>query len=146
MKILYDGQIYADQIAGGIGRYFTNIINRLPESAQPTLTASYRRNKHPYPSHPHLQLQEFPNFRPHRIAHKLRGQYFRWAAHDDICGAELLAKCVAVLDANPDVVLCSTRIVKIDERGFIYSVDRAGSGMHVLRLTEDGKKAAGLPP
>jgi glycosyltransferase involved in cell wall biosynthesis len=78
VKILYDGQIYADQIAGGIGRYFTNIINRLPESAQPTLTASYRRNKHPYPSHPHLQLQEFPNFRPHRIAHKLRGQYFRW--------------------------------------------------------------------
>lgn len=47
-----------------------------------------------------------------------RGQYFRWAAHDDICGAELLANCVAVLDANPEVVLCSTSIVKIDERGY----------------------------
>ena len=39
-----------------------------------------------------------------------------------------------------------TNNVEIDERGFIYSVDRAGSGMHILRLTEDGKKAAGLPP
>lgn len=47
-----------------------------------------------------------------------RGQYFRWAAHDDICGAELLANCVAVLDANPDIVLCSTIIVKIDESGY----------------------------
>ncbi|WP_309735690.1 glycosyltransferase family 1 protein [Chamaesiphon sp. OTE_75_metabat_556] len=78
MKILYDGQIYADQITGGIGRYFTNIINRLPEADQPTLTTSYRRNKSSYPTHPNLQIQEFPNFRPHQIAHKLRGHYFRW--------------------------------------------------------------------
>lgn len=78
MKILYDGQIYADQIAGGINRYFTNIINRLPQDAQPTLTASYRNNKSNYPIHPNLQLHEFPDFRPSRIAHKLRNQYFRW--------------------------------------------------------------------
>ncbi len=78
MKILYDGQIYADQITGGIGRYFTNIIERLPQSAQPTLTASYHQNKSLYPKHPNLELQEFPDFRPYRIAHKLRGHYFRW--------------------------------------------------------------------
>jgi glycosyltransferase involved in cell wall biosynthesis len=81
VKILYDGQIYADQITGGIGRYFTNIIERLPADTQPTLTTSYRQNKNLYPHHPNLQLQEFPDFRPHRIAHKLRGQYFRW--HND---------------------------------------------------------------
>jgi hypothetical protein len=39
-----------------------------------------------------------------------------------------------------------TNNVEVDERGYIYSVDRAGSGMHILRLTEDGKKAAGLAP
>ena len=78
MKILYDGQIYADQITGGISRYFTNIIERLPSDTQPTLTTCYRRNKTLYPRHPNLQLQEFPDFRPHRIAHKLRSQYFRW--------------------------------------------------------------------
>ena len=78
MKILYDGQIYADQITGGISRYFTNIITRLPQTAQPTLTASYRRRKSHYPTHPNLQLQEFPDFRPSRIAHSIRSQYFRW--------------------------------------------------------------------
>lgn len=39
-----------------------------------------------------------------------------------------------------------TNNVEVDERGYIYSVDRAGSGMHILRLTEDGKKAAALAP
>ena len=39
-----------------------------------------------------------------------------------------------------------TNNVEIDERGLIYSVDRAGSGMHILRLTTNGKKAAGLAP
>jgi glycosyltransferase involved in cell wall biosynthesis len=78
MRILYDGQIYADQTTGGISRYFTNLIDRLPSDIDPTLTCTYRHNKSHYPTHLNLQLQEFPDFRPYRIAHKLRGQYFRW--------------------------------------------------------------------
>jgi glycosyltransferase involved in cell wall biosynthesis len=78
VKILYDGQIYADQTTGGINRYFTNIITRLPDDTLPTLTASHRSNKSYYPTHPNLQLQEFPNFRPYRIAHSLRSYYLRW--------------------------------------------------------------------
>ena len=39
-----------------------------------------------------------------------------------------------------------TNNVEVDERGYIYSVDRAGSGMHILRLAAEGKKAAGLAP
>jgi hypothetical protein len=38
-----------------------------------------------------------------------------------------------------------TNNVEIVERGFICSADRAGSGMHILGLAADGKKAAGLP-
>jgi glycosyltransferase involved in cell wall biosynthesis len=78
VKIFYDGQIYADQTTGGINRYFSNIITRLPEDTQPTLTASYRHDRSYYPTHPNLQLQEFPNFRPYRIAHSIRSYYLRW--------------------------------------------------------------------
>ncbi len=46
-----------------------------------------------------------------------RGQYFRWAAHDDVLAPELLEKCVAVLDRCPEVVLCLTGITAIDEHG-----------------------------
>ncbi len=43
---------------------------------------------------------------------------------------------------------CKTAIqsnnVETDDRGYIYVVDRANTGMHILELTEDARKAAGL--
>ena len=46
-----------------------------------------------------------------------RGQYFKWAAHDDVCRPTYLARCVAVLDADPTVVNCHSRTRVIDETG-----------------------------
>ena len=82
MKILYDGHIYAQQIAGGINRYFSNIIDRLPLDIQPILTVPYRANKLNYPNNPCLKLREFRYFRPSRIAQPLSLQYFRAIACD----------------------------------------------------------------
>jgi glycosyltransferase involved in cell wall biosynthesis len=45
------------------------------------------------------------------------GEYFRWAADDDVCAPELIAKCVAVLDRDPSVVLCYSMVTEIDENG-----------------------------
>jgi glycosyltransferase involved in cell wall biosynthesis len=45
------------------------------------------------------------------------GQYFRWAAHDDLCAPELLEKCVAVLEHEPEIVLCYTETINIDQKG-----------------------------
>lgn len=46
-----------------------------------------------------------------------RGEYFHWAAYDDICAPELIEKCVAALDADPSAVLCFSTVVDIDEHG-----------------------------
>jgi len=46
-----------------------------------------------------------------------RGEYFRLAAHDDVCEPELLERCVAVLDERPEVVVCHTAMVSIDADG-----------------------------
>jgi hypothetical protein len=46
-----------------------------------------------------------------------RGEYFRWHAHDDMCQPQYLAACVALLDAQPDVVLAYPRTVVVDETG-----------------------------
>lgn len=45
------------------------------------------------------------------------GEYFKWAAHDDICEPELLARCVEVLDRDPGVVLCYSKTRIIDAEG-----------------------------
>ncbi|MEL7067983.1 MAG: glycosyltransferase family 1 protein [Cyanobacteria bacterium J06581_3] len=78
MRILYDGQIYTKQTTGGINRYFTNIINRLPQDVYPILTTQHRKNKLHYPVHPNLTLKEYWGFRPHRLSLKARATYFRW--------------------------------------------------------------------
>lgn len=46
-----------------------------------------------------------------------RGEFFRWAAHDDVCAPELIAKCVSVLDNDPSIILCYTMITEINEAG-----------------------------
>jgi glycosyltransferase involved in cell wall biosynthesis len=81
VKILYDGQTYAQQTAGGINRYFANIIDRLPQDIHPTLSAPYRTNKLNYPTHSNLRLREFRAFRPSRISQQVSIQYFRWLEH-----------------------------------------------------------------
>jgi glycosyltransferase involved in cell wall biosynthesis len=52
-----------------------------------------------------------------RVFQLASGEYFKWAAHDDICLPNFLARCVEVLDRDPSVVLCYTRTITIDEEG-----------------------------
>jgi len=47
------------------------------------------------------------------------GEYFKWAAHDDICSPDFLSKCIDVLEKDSSVVLCSTEVTFIDENGKI---------------------------
>lgn len=46
-----------------------------------------------------------------------RGEYFKWAAHDDNLAPEFLAVLVAVLDADPGCVLTYSTTVRINARG-----------------------------
>jgi glycosyltransferase involved in cell wall biosynthesis len=57
-------------------------------------------------------------FRNHnRVVALAQGEYFSWAAHDDIRKPEHLARCVEALDRNPDIVLCFTREQRVNADG-----------------------------
>ncbi|EAW42903.1 glycosyltransferase family 2 protein, partial [Nodularia spumigena] len=45
------------------------------------------------------------------------GEYFKWAAYDDLHAPDFIMKCVAVLDNKPTVVLCHSHVSLIDENG-----------------------------
>jgi glycosyltransferase involved in cell wall biosynthesis len=45
------------------------------------------------------------------------GEFFKWAAHDDIIAPDFLARCVAALDGDPSSVLCCSQIKIIDAAG-----------------------------
>ncbi|MEP7242483.1 MAG: glycosyltransferase family A protein [Gammaproteobacteria bacterium] len=46
-----------------------------------------------------------------------RGEYHKWSTADDYWDPSFLAKCVPVLDQNPDVVLCYSKTKLIDAEG-----------------------------
>jgi glycosyltransferase involved in cell wall biosynthesis len=45
------------------------------------------------------------------------GEYFKWAAHDDVLAPEFLATCINILDSDPSIVLCHSKTGCIDEHG-----------------------------
>jgi glycosyltransferase involved in cell wall biosynthesis len=67
MRILYDGQIYKYQAAGGITRYFANLINRLPQNFIPYLTIPQQKEVI-YPIHPNLRACKYKLFSPLRLS------------------------------------------------------------------------------
>jgi glycosyltransferase involved in cell wall biosynthesis len=50
-----------------------------------------------------------------RVSELAAGEYFMWAAHDDIRAPGFVSSCVAALEARPEAVLCCTEVGFIDE-------------------------------
>ena len=80
MNILYDGWIFNRQAAGGINRYFANIIDGLPDDCWPSILTSHVPKVN-WPSNPRLKVLRAPRFRPHRVSRKLEQTYFDWASN-----------------------------------------------------------------
>jgi glycosyltransferase involved in cell wall biosynthesis len=58
-----------------------------------------------------------PNF--NRLVRLARADYFKWAAHDDLCAPDFLGECVAVLDREATVVLCHSVTQVVDSQGHV---------------------------
>ena len=59
-----------------------------------------------------------------RVFELSSGEYFKWAAHDDLHSPDFLLKCVEILDRDPNVILCHSQVRFIDEQGkFLQNYD-----------------------
>ena len=56
-----------------------------------------------------------PNFR--RVFALSSTEYFKWVSHDDLQTLDFLEKTVAIMEQDPDIVLCYPRVRVIDEAG-----------------------------
>jgi glycosyltransferase involved in cell wall biosynthesis len=52
-----------------------------------------------------------------RVYQLARGEYFMWAAHDDIRHPQYLSRCVEALKQNPRAIFCCTGVKFIDVEG-----------------------------
>jgi len=58
--------------------------------------------------------------------------------------AGTVPRCVKVDGRDRCRTAIQTNNVEVDERGYVYAVDRANTGLHILRLTPEGRAAAGV--
>jgi hypothetical protein len=54
-------------------------------------------------------------------------------------------RCVGTGAEEKCKIAIQTNNVEVDDRGYIYIVDRANTGMHILELTGDARRVANLP-
>jgi glycosyltransferase involved in cell wall biosynthesis len=52
-----------------------------------------------------------------RVFHAAAGEYFKWAAHDDLMAPSYIERCIQVLDREAKIVLCYPKTRIIDEGG-----------------------------
>ena len=75
-----------------------------------------------------------------RVFQLSSGEYFKWAAHDDLCAPEFVARCVEVLESDDSVVLSFSRSKEIDGEGVVLreyeSKPRFGSPQPRIRFHE----------
>jgi hypothetical protein len=54
-------------------------------------------------------------------------------------------RCVTIKNVETCKTAIQTNNVEVDDRGFIYIVDRANTGLHVLELTGEAREIANIP-
>jgi glycosyltransferase involved in cell wall biosynthesis len=59
----------------------------------------------------------------HRVFELARGQYFMWAAFDDLREPSYVRRCVEALEEHREAVLCCTNVRFIDEAGRVTEPD-----------------------
>lgn len=61
-----------------------------------------------------------------RVFELSRGEYFKWAAADDLCAPDFLQRCTEILAREPRVVVCYAKTKIIDAQGEILRDDDNG--------------------
>lgn len=76
LKVVYDGHMFRWPSIGGITRYFTEVISRLPEDWTPAIVGAVR---HPwqFPKHPRLEVSPLSSLRPRRFSQPLKKEWWK---------------------------------------------------------------------
>jgi len=89
--------------------------DKTPEICQAYASRDGRFRYHRYEHNPGAA----ENF--NRVFELSRGEYFKWAAHDDLIAPDFLLRCINVLDNHRDIVLCHPKARLIDESGRVVA-------------------------
>jgi glycosyltransferase involved in cell wall biosynthesis len=70
------------------------------------------------------------------VAQEARGELFKWASHDDLYARDLIERCVAALDEQPDILLAHSWTAIIDSSGDVVKAVRYPLATDAVRAPE----------
>jgi glycosyltransferase involved in cell wall biosynthesis len=124
---VYNGERYlALALDALLAQTFTDfeliISDNASTDATPVICAQYAaRDRRIRYSRNRVNIGGAPNFG--RVFQLATGEYFMWAAHDDLEAPTYVQRCVEVLARDPTVVLCCARVRVIDADGAVIEDD-----------------------
>jgi len=104
VRILYDGKIFQLQVAGGVNRYFANVIAGLPRDFSPVLIADHVHDVN-YPAHPNLKIYQLGQMRFPNVSYRLSAYI---AKAEDALRTRVLAQRTDVF--HPTYYSCLTNV------------------------------------
>jgi glycosyltransferase involved in cell wall biosynthesis len=125
---VYNGERFlAEALDSLLGQTFTDfeliISDNASTDATEEICGAYAR------SDPRIEYRRSPENRGaawnyNRVLELATGQFFKWAAHDDICAPTFLERCVETFRSESSaVVLVYSRSTAIDEHGAVLRED-----------------------
>jgi glycosyltransferase involved in cell wall biosynthesis len=120
---VYNGEAYlAQSIEALLGQSYADFELIISDNASTDSTASICQSYAGQDSRVRYTRQQAniglsPNH--NFVLDQARGEFFKWAASDDLYGRDLMRCCVAALDEHPEVVLAHAYEAAIDETGTV---------------------------
>lgn len=118
---VYNGERYLEaRLDSLLGQTFQDLEIIVSDNCSTDRTADICRER--AASDPRLKYhrnkQNIGGFPNHDLVfHLSRGEYFMWTGADDLHDPMFVARCVEVLDSRPEVVICYSATMYIDDLG-----------------------------
>jgi glycosyltransferase involved in cell wall biosynthesis len=135
---VYNGEKYlAESIESLLGQSYENFELIISDNASTDSTADIGRHYMKQDSRVrYIRQKRNIGLAPNHnfVFRRSRGEFFKWAASDDLYARDLLQRCVDALDENPRVVLAHAWEAAIDAEGNVWQA-------HTYPLATDAPSA-----
>jgi glycosyltransferase involved in cell wall biosynthesis len=118
---VYNGEPFLEHtLASLLGQSFSDLELIISDNASTDATAEICRefaSRDPRVRYFRQPRNRGAAFNWNFVVHQARGEFFKWASANDYCHEIFISRCLEVLSAHPDVVLCYCRTRIISDAG-----------------------------
>lgn len=122
---VYDGERFlAESLDALLAQTYTDFELIISDNASTDSTSSIAQayaERDPRVRYVRHRVNRGSTFNHNFVIHEARGELFKWVSDDDLYAPELLERCIAALDARPEVTVAHAWTAYLDEDGSVVA-------------------------